>query len=81
MTNHDLKARVRKAIARAFEIDVVSLPDDADTESVPQWDSLGHMTLIEVLEEDFDVALEHADAVLLLSEADIIAVLQDKQIA
>ena len=78
MTESDLRARLRRCMTEAFEIEADDLPEGADTESVMQWDSLGHMTLIEVIETEFGIALEHADSVSMLSEGEILDVLRQK---
>jgi acyl carrier protein len=72
MTMPELRRRVRGVIARTFEITDAELPVPADVDSVVKWDSLGHMELIEALEQEFDIEIEHADAVLLLGEAEIV---------
>jgi acyl carrier protein len=48
---------------RAVFVDALELPEDVDVENlkyrdIPQWDSLGHMTLIAAIEEEFAVQLE-----------------------
>lgn len=68
----DLIPRVRAVIAETFELDARSLPEEPDAESIEQWDSLGHMQLIEALEAAFGVDVAHADAVHLLSQAAIV---------
>ena len=67
-----LRSRVRSVIARTFEITEAELPVPADVDSVVKWDSLGHMELIEALEQEFGLEIAHADAVLLLGEAAIV---------
>jgi acyl carrier protein len=48
---------------RAVFVNALELPEDVDVENlkyrdIPQWDSLGHMTLIAAIEEEFAVQLE-----------------------
>ena len=50
------------AFVEAFEVDeteVVSLK----YESIPAWDSVGHMVLIAALEEGFDIMLDMEDII------------------
>ncbi len=44
-------------------VDALDLPADVDVENlkyrdIPQWDSLGHMTLVAAIEDEFAVQLE-----------------------
>ena len=48
---------------RAVFVDALELPDGVDVESlkyrdIQQWDSLGHMTLVAAIEDEFAVQLE-----------------------
>ena len=76
MQNGDLRNRVRAVIAQTFEMELAALPTEPDADNIQKWDSLGHMELIEALEEEFGIQLEHAAAVNMLSEADIVQQLQ-----
>ena len=74
----DLIRRVRAVIAETFELDLRSLPDEPDVETIENWDSLGHIQLIEALEEAFGVEVAHADSVLLLSQSAIVEHLRNR---
>ncbi|MEO3776407.1 acyl carrier protein [Micromonospora sp. B11E3] len=48
---------------RTVFVDALELPEGTDVESltyrgIEQWDSLGHMTLVAAIEDEFDVQLE-----------------------
>ncbi|GAA2704124.1 acyl carrier protein [Micromonospora olivasterospora] len=48
---------------RTVFVDALELPEGTDVESltyrgIEQWDSLGHMTLVGAIEDEFDVQLE-----------------------
>jgi len=45
-------------VASALEIDLSEVPDDASIYTLDSWDSLGHMRIIEQLEESLDRELE-----------------------
>ena len=78
IAGEDMVARVRRVIAETFELEPSSLPAEPDVESIEQWDSLGHMQLVEALEAAFDIEVAHADSVNLLSQSAIVAHLQGR---
>jgi acyl carrier protein len=48
---------------RTVFVEALELPDDVDVENlkyrdIEQWDSLGHMTLVAAIEDEFGVQLE-----------------------
>lgn len=51
------------AFVESFEIDQDALNDSLEYQSIPQWDSVGHMSLIAALEDAFDIMMEMDDIV------------------
>ena len=60
MTN---KAKYDAIFIEVFEINLSDLTDDLEYQSIPSWDSVGHMALMAELEDRFDVMLEMDDIV------------------
>ena len=60
MTN---KAKYDAIFMEVFEISLSDLTDDLEYQSISSWDSVGHMSLIAELEDEFDVMLEMDDIV------------------
>ena len=52
-----MKNKVKILMASVFEISVEDINDDSSPDSIENWDSLRHMNLITVLEEEFDIRL------------------------
>ena len=52
-----------QAFITTFEIDKTSLNNTLEYQSIPQWDSVGHMALMAELEEAFDITLEMDDII------------------
>ena len=46
-----------------LDIDKNNLSSDLEYNSIPEWDSVGHMSLIASLEEEFSVTLEMDDII------------------
>lgn len=55
-------AQYKKVFCEAFEIkeDVLL---DLEYQGIPQWDSVGHMSMIGLLEDEFDIMLEMEDII------------------
>ncbi|MEJ2688672.1 MAG: acyl carrier protein [Deltaproteobacteria bacterium] len=51
-------AKLAGAFAAALDIDVGSVTDDLEYNSIPEWDSVAHMGLVAELERVFQVLLD-----------------------
>tara|TARA_Y100001978_G_scaffold91348_1_gene81853 strand:+ start:140 stop:379 length:240 start_codon:yes stop_codon:yes gene_type:complete len=54
--------RYKKVFIDCFEIEEVELTD-LKYQDIDQWDSLGHMSMIGALEEEFDIMFEMDDII------------------
>ena len=52
------KQDYNKVFIETFSISESALDDDLKYNSIPEWDSIGHMGLISELEEIFDIMME-----------------------
>jgi len=52
-----------KAVSSTLEIDPAIVKDDLKYNTIPQWDSLGHMQLVAALEDEFDIMLDTDDII------------------
>jgi acyl carrier protein len=55
--------KYEKAFVETFEIDKTQIGEGLVYQSIPLWDSVGHMGLIAALEAEFDIMLEMDDVV------------------
>lgn len=60
MTN---KKKYEQIFIKTFSIGESDLNDELLYNSIPEWDSVGHMTLIAELEEEFDIMIEMDDII------------------
>ena len=60
MSNLD---KYKKAFIDGLSVDANKINDDLKYNDIPEWDSIGHMTLMSNLEEVFKVTLETDDIV------------------
>jgi len=46
-----------------FNVKEDKLKNNLEYDSIPEWDSVGHMTMVAALEEEFDIVLEMDDII------------------
>ncbi|MBR1581085.1 MAG: acyl carrier protein [Selenomonadaceae bacterium] len=54
--------KYNQAFCETFNIEAAALPE-LKYQDIPEWDSVGHMTLMAALEEAFDIMLEVEDII------------------
>ena len=59
MSNIDI---YKNAFVEAFEVEIEEVTK-LEYESIPEWDSVGHMVLMAALEEGFDIMLDMEDII------------------
>lgn len=57
------KEKYKKIFIRSLSIDESKFNEKLKYNDIPEWDSIGHMTLMSELENDFKIALETDDIV------------------
>tara|TARA_B100000963_G_scaffold362055_1_gene402827 strand:+ start:13957 stop:14196 length:240 start_codon:yes stop_codon:yes gene_type:complete len=60
MTNKD---KYIKIFTKCFSIDKSKLKKDIKYNTIPKWDSVGHMNMIAKLEEEFKISMEMDDII------------------
>ena len=55
--------RYRDAFIKSLSIEKDSFKESLEYNEIPEWDSIGHMTLMSGLEEEFNISLETDDIV------------------
>ena len=68
---------VEEVVARVFGAEPRSLDGSSSPESVEGWDSMGHLNLVAALEKDFNVSIDIADAMEMVSVKRIREILRD----
>jgi acyl carrier protein len=57
------KNKYDQSFMKTFSIKEDDLSDELIYNSIPEWDSVGHMSLIAELEESFDIMMEMDDII------------------
>ena len=59
----DNKKKYQKIFIESLSIEESSFNEDIKYNEIPEWDSIGHMTLMSGLEDGFKIAMETDDIV------------------
>ncbi len=68
-----LEERVKKVVCQTLKIEPSLFNEELAAGDIPQWDSLGHTSLLQAIESEFQIALDVGDAIEIESVGDIIA--------
>ena len=60
MKNND---KYKKAFIESLTIDKKKFSDKLEYNQIPEWDSIGHMTLISTLEDIFNITIDTDDII------------------
>ena len=55
--------KYKKVFVDTFGVNNKQLEKNLEYDSIPEWDSVGHMTMVAALEETFDITLEMDDII------------------
>jgi acyl carrier protein len=72
---------VEEVVARVFNLDASEVTDQSSRKTIAEWDSMGHLSLINGLEEEFKVSIAIADAMEMTSVQHIKKILKDYKVA
>ena len=55
--------KYRKVFSKSLSVEKTKVNEKLKYNDIPEWDSIGHMTLMSGLEEEFNISLETDDIV------------------
>lgn len=58
IANNDYRSRLQALIAEALQVKLSEIPEELAFGDIPQWDSMGHMSIIMLLEERFSIEVD-----------------------
>lgn len=64
MTNLE---KYKKAYIESLSLENDFKVEDLEYNAIPEWDSIGHMTLVSAIEDEFDISMETDDIIDLSS--------------
>ena len=55
--------KYRNAFVEGLDVEEYKITDSLEYEGIPEWDSVGHMSLVACIEEAFDIMMETEDII------------------
>jgi acyl carrier protein len=65
--NEALNTKLKEIIARVMRVDITEITEQCSTNTIAEWDSLGHMRLVLALEEEFNLTLNESQIMQIIS--------------
>jgi len=62
-----MEERLRKIMADVFLLDINEIDANSSPDSIPQWDSIGHLNLVTAIEEEFGIKIDDEQIVQMLN--------------
>ena len=75
-----MKNKVNTIVGSVFNVDINDIDKNSDPATVPGWDSLGQLSLIQSIEQEFNITLEMNEIFSILKVEDIYYLLEKRGI-
>lgn len=59
----DIREKCTKVMSKVFEVDASRINDETSPDSLPQWDSLGHVQMVLGLEKMFSIKISPEEGI------------------
>ena len=73
----EIKQRVFKLVSDVLMVSIDKIHEDLTVGDIPEWDSLGHVSIISRVESEFNITLDMDQALDIESIEDIIDILDE----
>ena len=78
MTREEVYERLNAVFADVFDNDALTVNDETTAADVEGWDSLIHITLIDAVEEEFDISFDMKTIVKLKNVGEMVDVILEE---
>ena len=72
--------KLKEIISKTFEIDKKFITKETNPDNIEKWDSLGQLSLIQAIEEEFQITFEISEIFEIMTVGDIYRILQKKSV-
>jgi len=73
---NSIDARLRKVFCETLHVSPDVYDEELSAGDIPEWDSLGHVTLLQAVEAEFDIAFDAIDAIEIESIGDFLVLVK-----
>ena len=77
MTREEVYERLNEVFRDVFDDDEITVDDETTAADVEGWDSLMHITLIDAVEEEFDISFDMKTVVKLKNVGEMVDVIME----
>lgn len=74
----ETKEKIVSIIAAILEVEPSQITLEMSVGDLPKWDSLGHLTILQNIQDEFDIELEAEEIIELEDVNDIIKIVEEK---
>ncbi len=74
-----MEERVKKIMADVFLLDISEINENSSPDSIPQWDSIGHLNLVTAIEEEFGIKIEDDQITQMLNFKLVVEIIKESQ--
>lgn len=78
MTREEVFERLNAVFQEVFDDDEIEIDDDTTAADIDGWDSLMHITLMDAVEEEFDVSFDMKTVVKLKNVGEMVDVILEE---
>lgn len=78
MERKEIYERLNEVFREVFDDDLISLEDETTAADVDGWDSLMHITLIDAIEDEFDIAFDMKTVVKMKNVGEMVDEIEDQ---
>ena len=78
MTRDEIYERLNVIFREVFDDDDIELCDETTADDIIGWDSLVHITLIDAIEDEFDIHFDMKTVVKLKNVGEMVDVIEDE---
>lgn len=78
MSREEIFERLTEVFQEVFDDDEISINDDTTASDIDGWDSLMHITLLDAVEEEFDISFDMKTVVKLKNVGEMVDVIEEE---
>lgn len=78
MSREEIFEKLEEVFRDVFDDDTIELSDDTTAADIDGWDSLMHITLLDAIEEEFDISFDMKTVVKLKNVGEMVDVIEEE---